>query len=75
VNDPKLDELIIAQRNTIGADRDAAVQAMVQYMMDQAYVLPLYAPDKNTVFNNKVKGVIFYPNAMDWELTDAWLDQ
>ncbi|HEY7034124.1 MAG TPA: ABC transporter substrate-binding protein [Thermomicrobiales bacterium] len=75
VNDPHLDDLIIAQRNTVGADRDGAVQAMVQYMMDQAYVLPLYAPDKNTVFTSKVKGVIYYPNAMDWELTDAWIDQ
>ncbi len=75
VNDPKLDELIINQRNTVGADRDAAVQAMVQHMMDGAFVLPLYAPDKNTVFNKKVKGVIYYPNAMDWELTDTWIDE
>jgi len=74
VNDPILDDLIIKQRNTIGSDRDAAVQAMVERMMDQASVLPLYAPEKNTVFNKKVKGVIFYPNAMDWELTEAWID-
>jgi peptide/nickel transport system substrate-binding protein len=75
VNDAKLDELIIKQRNTIGADRDAAVEEMVRHMMDQAVVLPLYAPEKNTVFNKKVKGVIFYPNAMDWELTEAWIDE
>src|SRR5262249_37147656 len=75
VNDPHLDELIIAQRNTVGSDRDGAVQAMVQYMIDQAFVLPLYAPDKNTVFSSKVKGVIYYPNAMDWELTDAWINK
>jgi hypothetical protein len=67
--------LIIAQRNTVGEARDGAVQAMVQHMMDQAFVLPLYAPDKNTVFHKKVKGVIYYPNAMDWELTETWIDQ
>jgi peptide/nickel transport system substrate-binding protein len=75
VNDAKLDELIIKQRNNVGANRDSAVEEMVRHMMDQAFVLPLYAPDKNTVFNKKVKGVIYYPNAMDWELTEAWIDE
>ena len=75
VNDARLDELIIEQRNNVGADRDDKVEQMVRHMMEQAHVLPLYAPDKNTVFNTRVKGVIYYPNAMDWELTEAWIDE
>ncbi len=75
VNDPKLDALIDKQRTTLDADRDAAVEEIVRYMMDEAIFLPLYSPAKNTVINKRVKGVIFYPNAMDWELTDAWIDE
>lgn len=75
INDRKLDELIELQRNTVGDDRDAAVEELVRYMMDQAFLVPLYAPDKHTVMHKKVKGVIYYPNAMDWELTEAWIDE
>lgn len=74
VNDPMLDELIEKQRNTVGDERDAAVEEIVRYMMEQVICIPLYAPEKHTVMHNKVKGVIFYPNAMDWELTEAWID-
>jgi peptide/nickel transport system substrate-binding protein len=75
VNDARLDELIIEQRNNVAEARDEKVEEMVRHMMEQAFVLPLYAPDKNTVFNTKVKGVIYYPNAMDWELTETWIDE
>lgn len=76
VNDARLDELIEKQRNTAaGPERDAAVEELVRYMMDQAICIPLYAPEKHTVVNTRVKGVIYYPNAMDWELTEAWIDE
>lgn len=75
VNDPKLEDLLTQQRTTLGDARAKAVEDCVRYMMDQAIILPLYAPDQSTVVNKKVHGLIFYPDAADWELTDTWLEQ
>lgn len=74
ISDPQLDQLIEEQRRTLDTARDKAVENLVRYMMDQAIFLPLYCPEKHTVVNKRVKGVIFYPNAMDWELTEAWIE-
>jgi peptide/nickel transport system substrate-binding protein len=73
LNDAKLEDLLTRQRTTLGDDRRQAVQDCVRYMMQQAFILPLYTPEKNTVVNKKVKGLIFYPDAADWELTDTWI--
>jgi peptide/nickel transport system substrate-binding protein len=75
LNDAKLEELLARQRTTLGDERKKAVEACVRYMMDQAFILPLYSPDKNTIVNKKVKGLIFYPDAADWELTETWIQQ
>lgn len=75
VNDPKFEDLLNKQRTILGDDRKKAVEDAVRYMMQQAIILPLYSPDKNTVVNKKVKGLIFYPDAADWELTETWIQQ
>jgi peptide/nickel transport system substrate-binding protein len=75
VNDPELEARLTKQRNTLGEERRTAVEECVRYMMDQAIFLPLYSPEKHTVVSKEVKGVIFYPDAADWELTEAWIDQ
>jgi peptide/nickel transport system substrate-binding protein len=76
VSDPRLDELTEEQRRTLGQEeRDAVVEELVRHMMDQAVVLPLYSPEKHTVVNNRVRDVIFFPNAMDWNLTEAWIEE
>jgi peptide/nickel transport system substrate-binding protein len=73
LNDAKLEDLLARQRTTLGDDRKQAVQDCVRYMMQQAFILPLYSPDATTVVNKKVKGLIFYPDGSDWELTDTWI--
>jgi len=75
INDPKLEDLLNRQRSTIGDERKKAVEDAERYMLDQAFILPLYSPDANTVVNKKVKGLIFYPDGSDWELTDTWIAQ
>jgi peptide/nickel transport system substrate-binding protein len=75
INDPQLDALLDKQRVVLGAERDQVVADAVKYVMDNAYILPLFSPEKHTVVNKKVHGVIFYPNAMDWGLTEAWIEE
>lgn len=74
VNDPRLDALIDRQRHTLFEERDKAVEEAVRYMMEHATCLPLYCPEKHTAVRKKVRGVIFMPNAMDWNLTEAWIE-
>jgi peptide/nickel transport system substrate-binding protein len=72
--DANLDKLLLATRTTIDPDkRQAAVDAVVQYMNDQALTINLYATKSFLGINNRVKGVLYSAFTNEFWFCDAYI--
>lgn len=69
--DPKVDALIGKIRTAEGADRDAALKELNQYVVDQAWFAPWYTPTNFFVTNAKTKVELNQGNAWPnlWNIT------
>jgi len=81
-NDPLLDELAMGIIVTMDpAENAKAQQALEQYIIDQAYIVPLYAPIQYIVISNRVKGIVFSEKVSiaagltQVYLDDAWIEE
>lgn len=74
VNDPKLDELAEKGRKTINLEERNKVYLEAQkYMIEQAYLIPIYVDKEFTVVNKRVKGIRFGYHAPVFN--DSWVAQ
>lgn len=78
VNDPKLDELILKQRQELdAAKRKEVINGIQKYLVEQAYLPPTAAGDAFVLNHEWLKG--YYPKATgsydsQW-IARAWLDR
>ncbi len=74
-NDPRLEELFLAQKHAIDpAQRRVHVQAMEKYVIEQAYVLPMFWQSWRRGISSEVGGVGDMPsNFLNLDLTQYWL--
>jgi peptide/nickel transport system substrate-binding protein len=75
IKDAEFSRLLDNARHSLGDDRAAANAELQVYFRDQAMVIPLINPAKNTIVNKRINGFIGHKNAMDWHLNDAWIEQ
>ena len=62
VSDPKLDELLDVQGHLVDAkQRVGAVRAHEDYIINQAYILPLYWSRRTTTVDASVQGYVAAP--------------
>jgi len=74
INDPKLDDLIIKGQSTYDTEARKQIYAEAQkYMVEQAYIVPVYVAKQFTVVNKRVKGVKLVEEIPMFN--DAWVDQ
>ncbi|MGG1663641.1 ABC transporter substrate-binding protein [Brevibacillus sp. NRS-1366] len=74
INDPKLDDLIIKGQSTYDTEARKQIYAEAQkYMVEQAYIVPVYVAKQFTVVNKRVKGVKLVEETPMFN--DAWVDQ
>nr|WP_289140140.1 ABC transporter substrate-binding protein [uncultured Brevibacillus sp.] len=74
INDPKLDDLIIKGQSTYDIEARKQIYAEAQkYMVEQAYIIPVYVTKQFTVVNKRVKGVKLVEEIPMFN--DAWVDQ
>ncbi len=74
-DDPKLLELFVAQKRALDpAQRRVRVQEMEKYVIEQAYVLPLFWQSWKRAISNEVGGLDDMPsNFLMQDLADLWL--
>jgi peptide/nickel transport system substrate-binding protein len=66
--------LFNAQRQLLGADRNAAVMKAAQFLWEQVPSVPLYSPRLIYAYNNKLQG--FQHNMTYYELLhDVWVEK
>lgn len=77
VNDPKLDEMILAQKEiTDSATREEALQEIDRYIMEKVSTpLPLYVYDSQTLLSGNIRGYYPHPDYSTREYQDVWLEQ
>ncbi len=77
VNDPKLDEMILDQKEITDSDeRETALQEIERYIMENvATPLPLYVYDGQTLLSSKIRGYYPHPDYSTREYQDIWLKQ
>ncbi|WP_103107439.1 ABC transporter substrate-binding protein [Brevibacillus reuszeri] len=74
INDPKLDELLVKGRTTVDLEARKQVYSEVQkYMIEQAYLVPIYIDKQFIVVNRRVKGLKLSPDRLLY--TDTWVAQ
>lgn len=73
-SDPQLDELFAATRTTLDPGKhQEAVNAAAQYIMDQALVIPLYAPKRSNAVSKRLKDYILSPITTELWLISAYI--
>jgi peptide/nickel transport system substrate-binding protein len=74
--DRELDSLLLATRTTVDPDkRQVAMEAAQKYILDKAYIGPLYAPRAFWGVNSRVKGLYVSPVTTEIWLTDAYIKE
>jgi peptide/nickel transport system substrate-binding protein len=75
VNDPDLNVLLSATRtSTDAAKRQDAVNQAQKRIVEQAYVVPLYAPIRFRTLANSVKAAVWSQAANQLYLNDAYIE-
>jgi peptide/nickel transport system substrate-binding protein len=74
VRDPVLDEILDRTRSeTNSAARQAAVDEAQLYIMNQAYIVPLFSPYVYIPINKRVQGIVFANGAQTFWFEDAYI--
>jgi peptide/nickel transport system substrate-binding protein len=75
MDDPKFDEMYEAQKRTIDPkERRARLREMESYLLNQAYVIPLFWHNWTRAISSDVQGVgSFQSTFMKLDLADIWL--
>jgi peptide/nickel transport system substrate-binding protein len=75
VSDPVLDEMLVAMRYGADAEASEALAYDVQkYIIEQAYIVPLYTPKNYSVLSNRVKDANYSPHNF-LTLFDAYIEE
>lgn len=77
VNDPKLDQMIAAERQMIDQSaREKALQDIERYIMENVSTpLPLYVSDSQTLLSSKVHNYYPHPDYSAREMQNVWLSK
>lgn len=76
INDPTLDAILARTRTeTDPAARQAAVTEAQEYIMQQAYVAPIYTPRISVPVSSRVQGLIVSADGSDFYLNNVTLAQ
>lgn len=76
INDPVLDELLLKTRTEIEAgSRQEAVNNAVEYIIEQAFISPVYSAKDYFSISNRVKNYIYSPTMGNMWLTNAYIEE
>lgn len=74
LKDDKLDALAVKGRTTMDTEARKQIYAEAQkYMVDQAYIVPVYINKQFTVVNRRVKGIRYENDG--YLFNDSWVDR
>lgn len=76
IADKEFERLLDNARHTLGEQRATANLELQKYFRDEAMVIPLINPNRNTIINSsRVVDFISHRNSMDWNVNDVWIKQ
>jgi peptide/nickel transport system substrate-binding protein len=75
INDPDLDKMLMGFIYTGDKEVNAkGAQDVQKYIIEKAYIIPLYSPKRTVVVSNRVKGVLRGTYQGHVEFYDAWIE-